>query len=75
MKCALESQFEKINRIIEEPVNIYFSNWLVDDLIKLRLSLSKDPDVVTYHLFGIYILVVPTVTIIERTPKDKKSNM
>ena len=35
---------------------------------------SKDPDVMTCHL-GIFILAVRTVTVTERTQRDKKTQM
>ena len=74
VKCVLEKHFDTFNKSVEEPVHIYFSDRLIEDLTKLRLSPSKDPDVLTCHL-GISILAVPTVTVTERTQRDEDTRM
>ena len=73
VKCVLQKHFDKYNETVEKPVNIYFSERLVEDLMKLRLSSSRDPDKATCHL-GISILAVPTVSVMERLRRDEETN-
>ena len=47
---------------------------MIEDLPKLQLSQSKDQDVLTYHL-GISILAVLTVTVTERTQREKETHI
>ena len=57
----LSKHFERLSGSLEEPLNIYFSERLVDDIIKLRLSPSREPDYESAHL-GISVLAVIPVS-------------
>ena len=53
--AVLIKHFECLSSTLEEPLNIYFSNRLVEDISNLRFSPNRDPDYVFSHL-GISIL-------------------
>ena len=48
---------KRLSGSLEETLNIYFSEPLVDDVIKLRLAPSGEPDYDSAHL-GISVLAV-----------------
>ena len=76
-KAVVVKEFERMNTKLEEPLNIYFSDRLIDDLRKLRLSPSKDPDYASSHL-GVSILAVMPISarkqvLLDEDSKEKES--
>ena len=56
-RAVLTKHFEQLSGSLKEPLNIYFSECLVNDIINLRLAQSREPDYESAHL-GIYVLAV-----------------
>ena len=57
----ITKHFEQLSRSLEDPLNIYFLERLVEDLIKLWLALNREPDYKSAHL-GVSVLVVMPVS-------------
>ena len=60
-KAVLTKHFERLSGSLEEPLSIYFSERLVEDIVKLRLAPSREPDYDSAHL-GISVLAVMPVS-------------
>ena len=68
----LGKHFERLSVQLEEPLNIYFCDRLVEDISKLRLSLNRDPDYASSH-FGISILAVAPVNARQQVLLNKEA--
>ena len=70
-RAVLVKHFERLSAGLEEPLNIYFLDRLVEDLIKLRLSPGREPDYDSAHL-GVSILAVIPVSARAQVAMDEE---
>ena len=67
----LIKHFERLSATLEEPLNIYFSDRLVEDIAKLRFSPNRDPDYASAHL-GMSILAVAPISAASQVRLDEE---
>ena len=71
-RAVLTKHFERVSASLEEPLCIYFSDRLVEDIAKLRCAPNRDPDYASAHL-GISILAVAPVSASAQVRMDEEA--
>ena len=61
-QAVLTKHFEQLSAGLEDTLNIYFSDRLVEDLIKQQFLPGKEPDYNSTHLGVSILAVIPAST-------------